>query len=297
MRILRCDLPALEAMLPYPAADTDKYARGKLTVIGGSDAYPGSVCLASKAGLFAGAGYVMCACGPAAVPLVRAFAPSLVVRSWEGATADALGLAQVDERHPQGCLIGSGMAPDGGFQDALVEHMVEECAPPLVLDGGALRTVAERGLQEAVRARASRGRVTAITPHGGEAATLAQAAGLPGCARDATFEEKAAFASSLAHAHQAHVILKGPVSFIAAPGSDEVHLMDQGTPALAKAGTGDVLAGILGAFLAQGVKAGTACMLAAAMHAKAGAIATRDRGIISVTAEDVLEALPTSLRT
>lgn len=294
MQLRRCDPRALEKALPHPAPDADKYTRGKLTVIGGSSSYPGSACLAAKAGLFGGAGYVACACSEEAVPLVRAFAPSLVVRSWEGATAGDLGLFQADERHPQACLIGSGMFPDGGSQDALVEDLVEQCAVPLVLDGGAIRIVAD-GLQDAVRARASRGCVTAFTPHGGEAAALARTVGIAPSAKEAPAEEQAAYAQALANAYQAHILLKGPSSFIASPGSDEVFLMDHGTAALAKAGTGDVLAGIVGAFLAQRVEAAAACVLAATVHAEAGRVAAQRCGIISVTAEDVLDALPQAL--
>lgn len=282
----------IASALPWPAEDADKYLRGKLTVIGGSDAYPGSVCLASKAALYAGAGYVACACSATAVPLVRAFAPSLVARAWEGADAAALKLDVQDERHPQACAIGSGMVSDGGFQDGLVRQMICACAPPLLLDGGALRTVAARGLQGALQERAAAGRQTVLTPHGGEAAALARAAGIAVPARTAPRQEMAAYAAALSQAFAAHVLLKGPASFVASPGSTEVHLMDRGTPALAKAGTGDVLAGVAGALLAQGVDGVSACVLAATVHAEAGRAAAQERGAISVTAEDVLEALP-----
>lgn len=290
--VSRFSAERIASALPRPAADADKHSRGKLTIIGGSDAYPGSACLASKAGLYAGAGYVTCACSATAVPLVRTFAPSLVVRAWEGADAAALKLDAQDARHPQACAMGCGMVSDGSFQDALVGRMVRSCAPPLLLDGGALRTVAACGLRNALRERAAAGRQTVLTPHGGEAAALAQAAGILMPERHAPEQEMAAYAHALAHAFEAHVLLKGPVSFIASPVSAEVFLMDHGTPALAKAGTGDVLVGVAGALLAQGVDALSACVLAATVHAGAGCAAAQERGVISVTAEDVLEALP-----
>lgn len=296
VQVIRLSADQLTEALPHPARDADKYTRGKLTVIGGSAAYPGSVCLASKAGLLAGAGYVECACSAEAVPLVRAFAPSLVVRAWGGVTAHGLKLDALSERHPQACVIGCGMAADGGAQDALVKEMVVACEAPLIMDGGALRTVAERDLLDAVRARAGRGLITALTPHGGEAAALAGAAGVSVPARDAHAREMAAYAKAVADAFSALVLLKGPVSFIASPATEAVCLMDQGTPALAKAGTGDVLAGVTGAFLAQGVDPFIGCVLASTIHAEAGRAASQRLGVISVTAEEVLASLPQAIQ-
>lgn len=292
----RLDAVGLSEALPYPSRDANKYTRGKLTVVGGCEEYPGSACLASKAALFAGAGYVECACSAPAVPLVRSFAPSLVVRPWEGASAATLGLDSVDGRHPKAALVGSGMFADGGFQATLVSALIQDCAAPLVLDGGALRIVAEADLCEPMLSRLEKGRVTAFTPHGGEAAALAHAVNLDVPEPDAPWEKMAAYAQALAKSYGASVLLKGPVSFIASCDSEVVHLMDQGTPALAKAGTGDVLAGIVGAYLAQAMDAPLACVLAATVHAEAGRAAAQTQGVISVTAEDVLDAVPQALQ-
>ncbi len=297
IRLVRASAQELEAELPTPDPQANKYTRGKLTVIGGSGEYPGSACLASKAGLLMGAGYVECVCSDPAVPLVRAFAPSLVVRSWEGASAQDFGLDGVDAHHPKACLIGSGMAVREG-QEALLRRIITGCAASLVLDGGALRMVAEGGLQELVRARRQSHASTAMTPHGGEAAALARAAGLAVPDESASAEEQARYAQRLADAYQATILLKGPISLIAsaAEGRDAVvHLMDEGTAALAKAGTGDVLAGMVGSLLAQGKPAHASCVLASTLHARAGCLSADECGIISVTAESVLEALPAAI--
>ncbi len=296
MRLIPLDRACLAKALPLPAPDANKLTRGKLTLIGGSGDYPGSVCLAGKAALYAGAGYVECACSEVAVPLVRAFAPSLVVRAWDGADAHVLGVDVVDPRHPKACAIGPGMVADGALQDGLVAQMIEGCAHPLVLDGGALRTVAERELASALRTRAERGAATVMTPHGGEAAALARIARIEVPDQSGYAHEVARFARSLSDAFASHVLLKGPTSFVASPVEEDVLLMDEGTPALAKAGTGDVLAGAVGALLAQGVDPMAACALAAMVHAHAGRIAAERMGVISVTAEDVLDALPAAIR-
>lgn len=296
VQIKRIESSHLAEALPYPSRDANKFTRGKLVVVGGCEDYPGSACLASKAALSAGAGYVECACSDAAVPLVRVFAPSLVVRCWEGASSASLRLDVQDAHHPQACLVGSGMFSDGGFQDDLVSELIGCCAAALILDGGALRTVAERGLGSLLQERFKRGRVSICTPHGGEAAVLGRAAGIDGVGDGASLEEQGSFAQALADAYGSYVLLKGPLSFIASPHKGDVYLMDRGTPALSKAGTGDVLAGIVGAFAAQGVDAACACALAATVHAEAGRVATQRQGIISVTAEDVLASVPCALQ-
>lgn len=296
VRLEPIDPARLAQVVPVPVRDANKYTRGKLTVVGGSEDYPGSVCLASKAALFAGAGYVECATSSAAVSLVRAFTPSVVARSWDQATAADLGLAEADAHHPKACLVGPGMFADGACQDALTEKLIVGCACPLVLDGGAIKSVESQGLAAKVRARQERGWVTALTPHGGEAAALARATGMKVPPADSPLEALAAYAQGLADALGAVVLLKGPVSLIASFCSDVVSLMDRGTAALAKAGTGDVLAGMVGAFLAQGMEASVACVLAATVHAEAGHMAACERGIVSVTAEDVLDFVPFAIK-
>ena len=172
------------------------------------------------------------------------------------------------------------------------------------------------------RERAAAGRSTLLTPHGGEATRLAQgvrealeeaddaaargtrsplaeAAGALSPASRATLAEAdpapAALACALAEAYGAVVALKGPVTFIASPdGTAEV--MDRGTSALAKAGTGDVLAGIVGALLAQGLSPRDAAALGCALHAEAGRTAAAALTDICVAAEELITYLPDAIR-
>lgn len=127
---------SLKSLLPLPAADANKYTRGKLTVIGGSARYPGSACLAGAAAFRTGAGYVECLCAPETVPLIQGYMASLVARPWDAEAVRASLGAPVDEHHPQACLIGCGMEDDGAHQRALVEEALTTCAIPLILDGG-----------------------------------------------------------------------------------------------------------------------------------------------------------------
>ena len=87
--------------------------------------------------------------------------------------------------------------------------------------------------------------------------------------------------------------MKGPVTY--ASDGDEIVRMAHGTPALAKAGTGDVLAGLVGALLAQGANALDAAVLGAELHARAGRVAAARLTDVAVIAEDVLEAVPRAI--
>ena len=279
----------LVALLPHPVHDANKYTRGKLVFVGGAAQYPGAAALAIGAAQRMGAGYVEAYCDPSAVSVVRSTRLSAVVRPWnELSWPDHPSSA----KHPWACLMGSGMDATDALQKAQVLEALAACTAPLVLDGGALGSLAcEAGCARAA-ARADRGESLVLTPHGGEAARLAAAAGIQPPDADAGSEDRAAFACELACAWGATVLLKGPVSFIVSPRNpDRAIIMRYGTPALAKAGTGAVLAGMVGALRAQGMGATEACVLGATLHAQAARCAEKRWGDIAVIAEDVLACL------
>ena len=308
----------LARLLPHPAADANKYTRGHLSLVAGSAAYPGAACLAAAAGERTGAGYTEVFCAGKSMITVRGWRPSLVVRDWRAwkpakAPAPRPG-------HPTACVIGCGFDAAETSLTSLLMETVRSWEAPLLIDALALLANAT-GLRLA-RERAAAGRATLLTPHGGEAARLAQgarealeeaevaatrgtrsplaeaAAALSPASR-ATLAEAApapaALARALAEAYGAVVALKGPVTFIASPdGTAEV--MDRGTSALAKAGTGDVLAGMIGALLAQGLDPRDAAALGCALHAEAGRAAAAAFTDICASAEDLVTFLPEAIR-
>ena len=126
-----------------------------------------------------------------------------------------------------------------------------------------------------------------ITPHGGEARRIADAL-------DVHIIDSENLAKALAYALRCVVVLKGPDTFVS--DGRRVHAMREGTPALAKAGTGDVLAGMIGALLAQGANAFEAAVLGATLHAHAGRLAAERFTEVCVCAEDVVDAIPAVLK-
>ncbi len=275
------DEARLARLVPYPAPDANKYTRGKLELVAGSPAYPGAAVLAARAAQRAGAGYTEVFASKGALPYVRQAQPSLVVRPWSALSFE--GERPVDDRHPRAVAVGSGFDAAGSQEEGLLRTVLGGTTAPVLVDGGALSLLAQEKLRRASVERYRGGLVTVLTPHGGEAARLASPLRIP-------TGDPERLAADLARAYGAVVVLKGPDTFVSE--GARTFVMTEGTAALAKAGTGDVLAGILGALLAQGVRAVDASMLAATLHARAGRIAAEERGPISVIAEDVVEALP-----
>lgn len=290
-------LEPLRPLIPYPKVYANKYTRGTLTIIGGEACYPGALCLACRAGSKMGAGYVRAFCAPETLVVLHGYDPTIVGSSWEDEDAVASSLLAGDAGHPQACLIGSGFDAHSDRRASLIFDVLDRSRGPVVIDGGAITTLAStRGISSA-QERASRGLTTLITPHFGEAHRLAMACGCdepPQDSQDARLN--GAYAKALADAYGATMVLKGADTYIADPFSSEVHLMAFGGPCLAKAGTGDVLAGMVASLLAQGVAAKDAALLGTTLHALCGREAAERLTEVCVNAEDLIDCLPLALR-
>lgn len=274
----------MAALIPLPDSQDNKYSRGVLTIIGGAAQYPGAAALAAQAGQRMGAGYTKVWCAPESVADVRAGRPSLVVRPWDDAD---LGKDLI--RHEGTVVVGPGFTGKSTDEQALLKRVLEKFLPTVV-DGGALTCLAnlvDSEGPELLRARAQAGVPLILTPHGGEALCLVLVAG-------EMASEQAEMAQCIAEYYYATVVLKGPQTVIWGEGAG--YLMKQGTAALAKAGTGDVLAGIVGALLCQGVSPVEAGCLSASIHAHAGHLAAQEVSMVSVTAEDVIVNLPRAIK-
>ena len=167
--------------------------------------------------------------------------------------------------------------------------VLERAECPVLVDGGALGALAGTRAVRFFERRFANGYDTVLTPHGGEAARLADGLGI---AREGMDDEQLAQVLSLATG--AIVVLKGPDTFIS--DGDATVCVDEGTAALAKAGTGDVLAGMVSALLAQGVEAFAACELGVKLHARAGAVAAQVYTEIGITPEDVIECIAEAIQ-
>ena len=247
-------------LVPRKHARDTKYSAGSVLVVGGSPGMSGAVCLAAEAAFRADAGYVTVATHRETLPVVEA-------RLLEAVKAP---LDEVDllAQRASAVALGPGLGR-GADERALVERLLRELDVPVVADADALF-----GLEPADWPAPR-----VLTPHSGELARLLK--------REDVDEHRLDAVQAAAERFGCVVLLKGADTLVAAPG-EGVLVSSSGTPALATAGTGDVLTGIVAAFLAKGVDARLAAAAAAFAHGRAAELGP-ERGLV---ASDLIEALP-----
>jgi len=263
-----------------------KFRSGHVLVVGGAPGMTGAPCLSARGAMRAGAGYATLAVAGGLEPTVAARAPveTLTLALPDGPDG-AIAAAAVDVvaerlRGRAGTLVlGPGLGR-GGEQPQLVRGLLAAIGEtPLVLDADGLAAIA--GDLEAVREH--RG-PTVLTPHAGELARLLD---VP---VDDVADRRLAHAREAARRSGAVVVLKGDDTLVVDP--DGRLLISPGdAPGLATAGTGDVLAGVVGALLARGAEPLTAAGAAVWLHLQAGRRAARDHGVDGTVAGDVAEAV------
>jgi hydroxyethylthiazole kinase-like uncharacterized protein yjeF len=288
------DVSYVRKQLQHPSVDANKYTRGRLVCVGGSEEFPGAIAMAAYAGFRSGAGYVEVWGSAEASRIVHTRFPSVVARSWDfisdcGSTfCNMAKVGQSPAGRPRAVLLGSGTRGRDIVEQRIFTDAIENAACPIILDGGALTFASGSQGVQALRRRADVGRVCVMTPHAGEAAVLAEGVGVDAT----TCPEKLAL--RLSEAYGACICLKGPDTFIANavafPG--RVFAMREGGAVLAKAGTGDILAGIIAGLCAQGANPLECACAGSYLHALAGKCAELRLGDISACAEDVLDVLP-----
>lgn len=285
-------IDAKQAARAFPAlrSDANKYTRGVCELVVGSERFAGAAVLAAKAANRMGAGYVKvyaCEQVAAALHVVQPSSVVLPVREFSEEPHDA------DARHPRAVVVGCGMA-GAAEETRLVLEVLADTRAPVLVDGGGLAALACDQARAVLGRRSAAGLATVVTPHGGEAARLARFIddGSGRYGTNCTASPQTALA--LARAYGVICVLKGPDTFIATGDEasfDDAAVMDAGTPAIAKAGTGDILAGAIGSLLAQGCDPFDACAAATFIHARAGVLAAAATGDSFVTAEDILDYL------
>lgn len=265
--------PALWAhALRWPEATSHKHQRGRLAVVSGGLANTGAARLAAQAGLRTGAGLVTLLCPPAALIVVASSVTAVMTSSF--ASADDL-VAQTEKS--SAIVIG----PAAGVTDATRANAeaLARAGRSLVLDADALTVFA--GQSDQLRAILSASAI--LTPHTGEFERL-----FPGLL--AASPNKIDAVRKAAASINAVILLKGADTVIAAPDGRAV-VNTHATPFLATAGAGDVLAGVIGGLLAQGLAPFDAACAAAWLHGDAGL-----RAGPGLTAEDLDATLRDALR-
>jgi hydroxyethylthiazole kinase-like uncharacterized protein yjeF len=245
----------VRALLPEPGRSAHKYSRGVVGLAVGSARYPGAALLAVGAALHSGVG------------AVRYDGPVDVVSTYPE-------VIRGDGR-VQAWVVGSGLGQDEDAGRRLAKVLDSDV--PVLVDADGLRLLPQKALD--------RPAPTVLTPHAGEAAQLlgVSAAEIEG--------QRLASVRRLAESYDATVLLKGSLSLICSPGRATVRVNTHASPALATAGSGDLLAGLVGGLLAGGLDPGDAAAVGAYVHGAAGLLAARSG---PVAAGDLVATFPTA---
>jgi ADP-dependent NAD(P)H-hydrate dehydratase / NAD(P)H-hydrate epimerase len=274
---------ALLALVPRRRAGWTKFTSGHVLVAGGARGLSGAPCLASEAAQRAGAGYVT-ACVPASIETVFEIRLLEVMTRGlpdaHGAHTEA-GADEVLELAARGgaLIVGPGLGRTDGAR-AFARRLAREAPVAVVLDADGLNAHADD-----LGALAGRSAPTVVTPHEGELGRLLDVDS------DEVRARRLHHAREAARAARAIVVLKGDDTLVATP-DGTVAVSPGASPALATAGTGDVLSGVIAAILARGVDPFAAACAGVRLHARAGVRAADERGVDGVIARDVIEALP-----
>ena len=273
----------VHALVPGRDAAATKFSSGHVVVAGGSRGLTGAPCLAADAAMRAGAGYVTALVPAALEPVFEARLLEAVTRGLPDADG-ALSTRAVDEAlealgRAGALVLGPGAGRSlGAF--AFVRAVAEQAQVALLLDADGLN--AHAGALEPLAGRSA---PTVLTPHAGELARLLATSSAE------VARSRLSSAREAARRANAIVVLKGDDTIVASP-DGRAAVNGLGAPALATAGTGDVLAGVIGAYLAKGLDPFLAACAGVRRHAAAGRVAADEHGADGVIARDVVAALP-----
>jgi hydroxyethylthiazole kinase-like uncharacterized protein yjeF len=276
--------------LPRPGPESDKYRRGVLGLLAGSEQYTGAAVLSSGGAVHGGAGMVRFVGVRPVVDLVRQRWPEVVTTVIEhGDAAGALAAGRV-----QAWVVGPGLGTDDRAESLVAAVLGTDV--PVLVDADGLTVLARR--RDLLRRPAP----TVLTPHAGELARLLGEGGEK-IAREEIEARRLEHVRRAAAELSTTVLLKGSTTLIAAAG-EPVRVNTNGTPWLATAGTGDVLSGLVGALLAGGLPPVDAATAGAYVHGLAARLAAAGTdghdgaggGAAPIGASDLITWLPAAIR-
>lgn len=285
----------LRALLPSRPWDSHKGTFGHLLVLAGSEGKTGAAALASRGGLRAGAGLVTLGVAESLNDIMEVKvteAMTLPLPQAEGARALGGRALQPIEDFAGRCAavaLGPGLGTHPETRE-LVRTLVQRLERPMVVDADGINALAgdeerqkEKGKRKKFTLGAAGPRI--LTPHPGELAHLL------GCSTEEVQSRRLALARETAGQYGAVLVLKGAQTLVAAP-DGRLSLNPTGNPALASGGTGDVLTGLIGGFLAQGLSAWDAARLGVYLHGLSADWFAARHGPRGLVAGDLLSLFP-----
>ena len=277
---------AREQIEPRPD-ELHKGECGRVLIVAGSTGKTGAARLAGAGALRSGAGLVTVATPRICQDVVSALMPEYMTVGLDSTPAGTIVVSAVDAVLAERCDVlaigpGLGQGPEVG---QAVRALVARSTGPLVLDADAINAF----IDDPQALVGGSGRDVIVTPHPGEMARLTEHT------VEYVQEHRLEVARELATSQQLYVVLKGARTLVAAPDGG-VLINVTGNPGMATGGTGDVLTGVVAAWLAQGLDARSACGLAVQLHGLAGDLAADVHGEVGMIASDLAGQLGAAVR-
>lgn len=255
---------------------------GKVAVVAGSGCYPGAAALCTRAAARAGAGLVtLCSIDSVCDTVACKNSETTYMRlpQSNGGAISAQSIKQLLEIRPSAYVVGCGLTKTSDTI-SVVKNMISASRCPIVLDADGLNAVADD--RDVLLCKKSE---LIVTPHPGEMSRLTgKSIGEIAQSRERT-------ASEFAKEYDCVTVLKGHETVVAAP-SGEIYINTTGNAGMARGGSGDILAGIIGAFTAQGMTALQSAACGVYLHGLAGDIAAGRHTQFTMLPDDIIDALP-----
>ncbi|MDP3792004.1 MAG: NAD(P)H-hydrate dehydratase [Candidatus Omnitrophota bacterium] len=276
------------AGFPKRKPEANKKDFGHVLVIAGSSGYTGAAYLASQSALLSGSGLVTLAVGKSIYPIMATKLTEVMVKPFFETKDCSLSLLAEKEilsfaQHCDCVVIGPGISQNRETQ-SLVRSLIGKIERPIVLDADGINAVV--GHVDTLQKNHSS---MVLTPHPGEMARLL------GKDVSEVQNNRKDIALSFAAAYNIVLVLKGHQTIVAKPSGD-YYINETGNVGMATGGTGDCLTGMIASFIGQGLEPFDASITAVYFHGLAGDIAAKEKGILSLTATDLLNKLPEVLR-
>ena len=278
----------VSASFPAISSRAHKYARGKLLIIGGSRKYTGAPAMTAQAAMRTGTGATILAI-PEGIHevLARKLTEVMLVCCTETSSGalhrDAIPGLLERAQWADAVAIGPGLSRDEETL-ALVRELLRRIDRPVLVDADAL--FALKGHHHLLKRRKA---ATVLTPHYGEFSDLTRV-GI-----EETESDPVSISRRYAKSLKSVLILKGAPTIIGTT-TGEVYVNSTGNPGMATIGSGDVLTGIVGSLLAQGIEAEQASIAGVFVHGLAGDLAAKKHGTRSLMALDIAAAVPSAIK-
>ena len=273
------------ALLPERKKDSNKGTNGKVLIVAGSKDISGACVLAASACLKAGAGMVMIFTAAENAEAVKTLLPEAIVSTYEDFEPVRDKLLEAMKWSTQ-AVIGPGIGKEGKGKE-LLTVMLESYDKSLVMDADALNIIAgDNDLMKMAENFATGQKALVLTPHMGEFSRLVKKS-IKEC-KEHLLENPRELALKL----HGTVLCKDARSIVADSEQKKIYINISGNDGMATAGSGDVLSGIIGAFLLPGLTGYEAAIAGAYIHGRAGDKASENTGRYSMVATDIVSALP-----